>query len=577
MHDLVIRDATIVDGTGRAPTTGDVAILGSRIVEVGSVSSRGKREVAAHGRMVAPGWVDIHTHYDGQVTWDSRVEPSSVHGVTSIVMGNCGVGFAPARPDKHDWLIGLLEGVEDIPGTALAEGLPWGWESFREYLDTLARRNYTVDVGAQVPHAPLRAYVMGERGADHTVRPTADEIDRMRAIVQDSLDAGALGFATSRTVIHRTRDGDFVGTMTASAEELLGIGQALVDSGRGVFQLVSDLYLTDDQAQVDREIALLGTIARGLRRPMSFTVEQVDHAPDRWRVMLEAIARWNAEGLDVKAQVAPRPIGLLQGLSCSVTVFSACPAYAEVAKEPPAIRAALLRDPARREAILAQHGPRLPAGLPGRALSAFERLFPLTEWPDYEPHADASLAAEAERLGKPVIDHVYDRFVEGDGSAIFYMPLNNYSRGDLEDVRAMMTSPHALFGLSDGGAHCNFICDASFPTTALAHWGRARTRGPLLPIEMIVHHQTQRPALHVGWADRGVVSPGYLADLNLIDLDRLRVAAPRVVADLPAGGSRLLQDAEGYDMTIKSGFVTYEAGAATGREPGRLVRGAQSI
>lgn len=577
MHDLVLKDATIVDGTGRAAFSGDVAVSGERIVEVGRVSGAARREIAAGGRLVTPGWVDIHTHYDGQVTWDSRIAPSSVHGVTSIVMGNCGVGFAPARPDKHDWLIGLLEGVEDIPGTALAEGLPWGWESFPEYLDLLASRSYALDIGAQVPHAPLRAYVMGERGADHTMRPTTDEIEQMRTIVRESLMAGALGFATSRTVIHRTRDGDFVGTMTASAEELLGIGRALVDCGSGVFQLVSDLYLTDDQAQVDREIALLGTIARGLKRPMSFTVEQVDHAPDRWRVMLDAIARWNAEGLDVKAQVAPRPIGLLHGLSCSVTVFSACPAYAEIAAAPVAARAALMREPDRRAAILAQHGPCLPRGLPGRALSAFDRLFPLTDWPDYEPAADASLAAEARRLGKSIIDHVYDRFAEGDGAGIFYMPLNNYAHGDLEDVREMMTSPHALFGLSDGGAHCNFICDASFPTTALAHWGRARTRGPRLPIEMIVHHQTQRPARHVGWADRGVIAPGYLADINVIDLDRLRVAAPRVVNDLPAGGSRLLQDASGYDVTVKSGQVTFESGKETGVEPGRLVRGARAL
>ncbi|MDX2238697.1 MAG: amidohydrolase family protein [Hyphomonadaceae bacterium] len=577
MRDLIIKNALIADGQGGAPFSGDLAVEGERIVAVGKVEGRARREIDAGGRLVTPGWVDPHTHYDGQATWDSMLAPSSTNGVTSVVMGNCGVGFAPAAPDKHDWLIGLLEGVEDIPGTALAEGLPWAWETFPQYLDFLASRRFAIDCAAHVPHAPLRAYVMGERGADHTERPTADEIAAMRRAVCEGVQAGAVGFATSRTVIHRTRSGDFVGTMTASAEELTGIGQGLNDAGAGVFQLVSDLYLTTDEAQARREIALLGTIARTLRRPLSFTVEQVDQAPDRWREMLDAIAGWNAEGLDVKAQVAPRPIGLTLGLMCSRNSFSACPSYHEIAKLPLAGRLTALRDPARRARILAEHGPSLPDGLAGFTLSAFHRLFPFGARPDYEPTPEHSLAAEAARLGKPVLEHAYDRLIENDGAVMFYLPLNNYAHGDLEDVRAMMTSPHALFGLSDGGAHCNFICDGTFPTTALAHWTKDRTRGPRLPLEYVVHQQTQRAARHVGWFDRGVIAPGYLADINVIDLDRLALTAPRIVADLPAGGTRLMQDASGYDFTFKRGVAVFEGGAHTGALPGVLVRGRQTL
>jgi N-acyl-D-amino-acid deacylase len=577
MHDLVIRNAVVVDGTGRPQFAGDVAVSGERIVDVGSVKAPGRREINAAGRLLTPGWVDPHTHYDGQATWDAMLAPSSTNGVTSVVMGNCGVGFAPAAPDRHDWLIGLLEGVEDIPGTALAEGLPWAWETFPEYLDFLASRTYAVDCAAHVPHAPVRAYVMGERGADHTQRPTEEEIARMRRVVCEGVRAGAVGFATSRTMIHRTRSGDFVGTMTATAEELTGIGQGLNDAGGGVFQLVSDLYLTTDEDQARREISLLGLIARTLKRPLSFTVEQVDQAPDRWREMLDAIAGWNAEGLDVKAQVAPRPIGLTLGLMCSRNCFSACPSYQEISQLPLPQRLAMLREPERRKRIVAEHPRHVPDGFARITLSAFHRHFPLGDRPDYEPTPEHSLAAEAARLGKPVLEHAYDRLIENDGTTMIYLPLNNYAHGDLEDVRAMMTSPHALFGLSDGGAHCNFICDGTFPTTALAHWTKDRTRGPLLPVEFIVHQQTQRPARHVGWLDRGVIAPGYLADLNIIDLDQLSLRSPRIVADLPAGGTRLLQDACGYDFTFKRGVATFENGEHTGAFPGRLVRGAQPL
>ncbi len=575
MHDLVIHNGLVVDGTGTPGTVADVAISQGRIVGVGRDLGAAHHEIDASGLVVAPGWVDIHTHYDGQVTWDPVVEPSSVNGVTSIAMGNCGVGFAPARPDRHDWLIGLLEGVEDIPGTALAEGLPWDWESFPEYLDAVDRLPHTVDIGSHVPHAALRAYVMGERGADHTVAPTADEIASMRRLVGEAIDAGALGFATSRTMIHRTGSGEYVGTMTASAEELIGIAGALTDRGRGVVQLVSDLYLTDRPDHAEREIALLRRIAREVRRPLSFTVEQVDAVSDRWRDMLAMIDGLCAEGLDVKGQVAPRPIGLLLGLSCSVNPLQATPTYRRIAKLSLAERLAALRDPEVKARIIAEHPHHMPQGLVAMVLSAFERMFPLGDPPDYEPTADTSVAAVAGRSGREPIDLAYDLLVANDGRDMFYMPLNNYASGNLDDVREMMTAPNVVFGLSDGGAHCNYICDATFPTTAVAHWCRDRTRGPGLPLEHVVHHQTQRPAWHVGWNDRGVIAPGYVADLNVIDLAALRLHPPRLVADLPAGGTRLLQAADGYRWTVKSGAITFVDGEWTGATPGRVVRGAQ--
>ncbi len=576
MHDLVIHNGLVVDGTGVPGYTADVAIAGGRVVEVGHSLGAARERIDADGLVVAPGWVDIHTHYDGQVTWDPVVEPSSVNGVTSIAMGNCGVGFAPARPDRHDWLIGLLEGVEDIPGSALAEGLPWDWESFPEYLDAVDRVPHTVDIGAHVPHAALRAYVMGDRGADHTAAPTADDIATMSRLVGEALDAGALGFATSRTMIHRTGAGEYVGTMTASAEELIGIASALTTSGRGVVQLVSDLYLTDQPGHAEREIALLRRIAREVRRPLSFTVEQVDAVADRWRDMLAVIDELCAEGLDVKGQVAPRPIGLLLGLSGSVNPLQATPTYRRIAKLSLGERVAALRDESVKARIIEEHPHHMPKGLASMVLSAFDRMFPLGDPPDYEPTADRSVAAIAARDGRIAIDLAYDLLVANAGRDMFYMPLNNYAAGNLDDVREMMTAPNVVFGLSDGGAHCNFICDATFPTTAVAHWCRDRTRGPGLPLEHVVHHQTQRPAQHVGWRDRGVIAPGYVADINVIDLSALQLRPPRLVADLPAGGTRLLQAADGYRWTVKSGTVTFVDGEWTGATPGRVVRGAQS-
>ena len=577
MHDLVITGATVVDGTGAPGRRADVAVSGERIVEVGSGLGQARQTIDAEGLVVTPGWVDIHTHYDGQITWDSELAPSSTNGVTSIVVGNCGVGFAPARPDRHDWLISLLEGVEDIPGTALAEGMTWGWESFPEYLDVLDAKSWTVDVGTQVPHAALRTFVMGERGADHTVRANADEIDEMRRHCADSLIAGALGFTTSRTWAHRTSLGDSIGTLSASTDEVLGIISALNDTGRGVVQLISDAYQSTDLDLVAAELALLTRIAMEAKRPLSFTVQQNDDAPDRYREILAAIGEWNQAGANVKAQVGVRPIGVLIGLDATANPLNFCPTFRAMKGLPKAERLANLLKPEVREVLINEHSVAGVRGFPALIHSGYSRMYPLAEPVDYEPTPERSVAGIASSSGRKPIDVLFDLMLENNGTRLLYIPLMNYARGSLDDVREMITSPHSLFGLSDAGAHCNAISDGSFPTTAISHWTRDRTRGPKLPLEQIVHNQTQRTARHVGWLDRGVVAPGYLADLNVIDLATIAAKAPRSVADLPAGGTRLLQDAVGYRHTIKRGQVTVQDGVINAARPGRLQRGAQAL
>ncbi len=575
--DLVIRGGTIVDGSGRPRFAGDVGIVGDRIVAVGEVDAPGARELDAGGLIVTPGFVDIHTHYDGQATWDPELAPSSHHGVTSIAMGNCGVGFAPAAPDRHDWLIGLLEGVEDIPGTALAEGLSWDWETFPEYLDALGRRSFVLDVGAHVPHAAVRAYVMGDRGADAEAVPTAEEIAAMARIVEEGVRAGALGFTTSRTLVHRTRSGQTIGTYRAGLDEVLGVAEGLKAAGTGVIQLISDAYLLADETFCASELELLGELVRATGRPLSFTVQQPDLAAGRWRELLSWVAAQAAAGLPVAAQVAPRPIGLLIGHQASVNPFMFCPSFREVAGLPLDALVAALADPDRRARILAEH-PHTARFLPGFDSWPWHRLFPLGDPPDYEPRPDTSVAAEAARRGVPAIEWVYDLLLADGGRTLLYCPLMNYAAGSLDDVREMLASPHAVYGLSDGGAHCGVICDASFPTTTIAHWARDREatgRGPGLPLEHLVHGLTRRTAEQVGWLDRGLVAPGHLADLNVIDLTTLNCRAPHIVHDLPAGGRRLVQEATGYRWTVKRGTVTFADGRPTGDLPGRLVRGAQ--
>jgi N-acyl-D-amino-acid deacylase len=577
MHDYVITGATVVDGTGAARRIADVAVSGERITEVGHNLGVAQQVIDGEGLLLTPGWVDIHTHYDGQITWDDQLAPSSTNGVTSIVVGNCGVGFAPARPDRHDWLISLLEGVEDIPGTALAEGMSWGWESFSEYLDVLDQKRWTLDVGTQVPHAALRTYVMGDRGSDHTVRADADEIDAMRRHCADSLRAGALGFTTSRTWAHRTSIGAQIGTLTASTDEVLGIMGALTETNRGVIQMISDAYQSTDPELVAAEMALLSKIALEANRPLSFTVQQNDDCPDRYREILTSIGEWNRLGANVKAQVAVRPIGVLIGMNATANPLNFCPTFRAMKDLPRPERLALVRQPEIREKLMAEHGAAQLKGFPALIHSGYSRMYPLVEPLDYEPTPERSVAGMAATAGVEPAEMLFDLLLGGDGSTLLYIPLMNYARGSLDDVREMISSPYSLFGLSDAGAHCNAISDGSFPTTALTHWTRDRTRGEQLPLELMVHHQTQRTATHVGWTDRGVIAPGYLADLNLIDMASLNARAPRIVADLPAGGTRLLQDADGYRLTMKRGQITIDNGTITQARPGRLQRGPQAI
>lgn len=581
-RDLVIRNGLVVDGTGAPARVADVVIRDGVVAAVGEgaadeTGAAGAEVVDADGLLVTPGFVDIHTHFDGQATWDPILAPSSRHGVTSLAMGNCGVGFAPALPtdDHHAWLIGMLEGVEDIPGTALAEGLPWDWESFPEYLDALDRRDYTVDVGTHVTHAPLRAYVMGERGGDPNEVPTPDELRQMAALVREGVEAGALGFTTSRTYAHRTKDGDPLGTRFSTADELVALVGAVGEAGTGVVQMISDAYLSPDEDFSREEMVLMRTLVETSGRPLSMTVQQVEQVPDRWREMEAWVAAGVADGLPLRLQVAPRPIGVLQGLEASINPVAVCPSYRAIADRPLAERVAALRDPEVRDRLVAEHRAVTASmdGLAATLFTSFDKLFPTTDPVDYEPAPSTSIAAVAAARGVDPVVEVLDRLVEDHGRQLLYMTLFNYAGGNLDDVRDMLRSPHSVIGLSDAGAHCGAISDGSFPTTALALWSK-RPAGAL-PVELMVHHVTQRTARQVGWLDRGVLAPGHLGDVNVIDLERLAARRPHLAHDLPAGGRRLLQDADGYVLTAKRGVVTFRDGEHTGALPGRLVRGAQ--
>ncbi len=565
-HDLVIRGGTVADGTGGPLREADVAIDGGVIVDVGRVTRAGLEEIDAAGLLVTPGFVDVHTHYDGQAVWDDRMTPSSWHGVTTAVMGNCGVGFAPCRPDDHDTLVRLMEGVEDIPGVVLAEGLPWTWETFEEYLDAVEARPHDIDVAAQLPHGALRVYVMGQRGADREPA-TADDIVAMARIARAAVDAGALGFSTSRTLNHRSSDGAPTPSLTAGEDELTGIAEALGAAGRGVLQVVSDF--TDPEA----ETAMLRRIVERSGRPLSVSLAQNDRFPEAWRGLLAWIDGAVSDGLEVRAQVAGRPVGLMLGLDATLNPFVGCPSFREIAALPLAERVARWRTSAFRERILAEEpgGGHFASGV----LRRFDKMFLLGDPPDYEQPPERSIAARAQREGVAPAELAYELLAENDGRNLLYLPFLNYAQFSLDPSYEMLSNPNTIPGLGDGGAHLGTICDASFTTHLISHWTRDRTRGDRIPVETAVRWHTHDTAATLGLYDRGVLAPGYKADLNVIDLDALTIRPPRMVRDLPAGGRRLVQDAEGYRATVVSGAVTYRDGEPTGALPGRLVRGAR--
>jgi N-acyl-D-aspartate/D-glutamate deacylase len=568
MHDLAIRGGTLIDGTGAAARAGDVAISDGRISEVGRVSGAARRTLDATGLAVTPGFVDIHTHYDGQATWDPLLAPSCYHGVTTLVMGNCGVGFAPVRPDRHAFLIELMEGVEDIPGTALHEGIQWEWETFPEYLDALARRRFAMDVATQVPHGAVRAYVMGERGAKNEPATPAD-IAAMAALVKEGVAAGALGFSTSRTIAHRAITGEPVPGTFAAEDELFGIGRALGALGRGIFEVAGAGAAGEDVAAPKAELDWMRRLSAEIHRPVTFALLQVDAAPDLWRELLALSEAAAAEGAQVYPQVAGRPFGMLVGHQTKIHPFALRPSFEALRELPFAERIRRLRDPEVKRRILAE-GKTAPRSM---LLSQLHKFFPMGDPPCYEPTREQSVAGLAEREGRDPEELLYDRMLARAGRELFLVPVLNYSQGNCDPIREMMLHPFAALGLGDGGAHCGIICDASIQTFVLTHWVRDRTRGPKLPVELAVKRMTRDTAALYGFTDRGTLAPGLRADLNLIDLAALRLEAPVMVADLPAGGQRFMQRARGYRATFVAGEQTMAEDEPTGALPGRLVRG----
>ena len=567
-YDLVLRGGTVADGSGAPVFEADVAVKDGRIVQVGAVRGSGADEIDARGRLVTPGFVDIHTHYDGQATWDSHMQPSSWHGVTTVVMGNCGVGFAPCRAGDHDRLIRLMEGVEDIPFPVLTEGLPWNWESFPDYLDALSARRFDVDIGAQLPHAALRVFVMGERGANREPATAAD-IAAMAELAQSAVQAGALGFSTSRTLNHRTSDGQPTPTLTAGEDELTGIAMGLARAGKGVLQVVSDF------ADPLAEFAMLRRMVEASGRPLSFSLTQHAKAPQAWRLLLDALSEATAEGLPMKAQVCGRPVGILFGFELTLNPFSHHPTYRAIAHLPLAERVARLGDPQVRAALLSE-ATTAQQGFAAAAPRNWANMYLMGERPDYEPRPSQTVAALALARNLTPEAVALDHMLSGGGRGMLYLPFLNYADGSLDPSYEMLGHPDAVPGLSDGGAHVGMICDGSFPTSNLTHWTRDRTRGPRFDLEAMVRMQTRDTARAVGLYDRGMIAPGLRADINIIDYDNLTLEAPQVAYDLPAGGRRLIQRARGYVATLVAGQVTQRDGEPTGALPGRLLRGAQA-
>lgn len=568
-YDLVVRGGTVVDGSGGDPVVADVAIQGDRIVAVGAVPNRGRQEIDATGRLVTPGFVDIHTHYDGQITWENRLAPSSGHGVTTVVLGNCGVGFAPSRPEHRQALVTLMEGVEDIPEVVMTAGVPWNWETFRDYLDALDQRAADIDFGAQLPHSPLRVWVMGDRGAN-LEPPTDDDLAEMRRLTAEAIAAGALGVSTSRNLAHRTKAGDYAPSVKTEEAEALALADGLRDAGAGVFQLVPNFAL--DPAE---QFALIREIARRSGRPTSFTFMQMAEQPDGWRVFLQGLEDAKQEGLTIRGQVIPRPTGALFGLDLSLHPFALNPSYQPIAELPLEQKVAALRDPQLRRRLIAEK-PDDPNGFLRWVVSGHDSVFVLGDPPNYHPSADESIAARARATGADPLEMIYDALLARDGKEILFRPLGNATGESMEGAGLdLLPSDRTVLGLGDGGAHYGLICDASFPTYFLTYWVRDAPAGRRIDLPRAVRMLSRETADAVCLSDRGLIAAGHKADLNVIDLERLHLHAPEVRYDLPAGGRRIVQRADGYDATIVSGIVTYRDGEPTNELPGRLVRGAQ--
>ncbi|MGB0342488.1 MAG: N-acyl-D-amino-acid deacylase family protein [Parvibaculales bacterium] len=583
MFDLVIRNAELVDGTGSPARQADIAVKDGVIAEIGTIAGKGKTEIDAAGDLVTPGWVDIHTHYDGQVTWDPYLSPSGWNGVTTVVMGNCGVGFAPARPDRHDWLIGLMEGVEDIPGAALAEGITWDWETFPEYLDALESQPRALDIATQIPHGAVRAYIMGERGANNEAA-TPDDINAMADIVEEGIRAGALGFSTSRTMLHLSKDGIPVPGTFANKDELLGLAAAMQRGGHGVFEMASDLNPAEE------EFGWMAEVSKNTGLPVTYALLQNPARKDSWRDLLAMTDAAVRDGANIKAQIALRPTGLILGWESTVHPFSLHPEYRPLADLSREDRLAELRKAETRQSLIngkpyfaeandGSDGDGLPTGGGIQALLTlhFDNMFALMEngIPNYEPEPEKSVAAIAAREGRAPAEIVYDMLMDNDGRGYVYLPLLNYANHNFDHILDMFDNDNTVLSLSDGGAHCGVITDASFPTYLLTHWVRDRSRGGRIALERAVAAQTSETAALYGLHDRGIIAPGMKADMNVIDFKALQLGEPEIVYDLPAGGRRLIQHIKGYRYTIVSGVITYDDGKPTGKMPGQLVRGPQ--
>ena len=566
MYDLIIKNGLIYDGKGSEPFEADIGISEEKIVAIGKIEENAIETIDAKGKIVTPGFVDIHTHYDGQVTWDPYLRPSTYHGVTTVVMGNCGVGFSPCKPDQRDWLIGLMEGVEDIPGTALHEGIDWEWESFPEYLDALEKKPLAIDVGTQIPHGAVRAYVMGERGINHE-EASEDEINKMKEIVREAVEAGAYGFSTSRTEKHNDVNGKLTPSITAHKTELVEIAKTLGEIDKGVLQGISDFY------DFESEFDIFKSMSKESGRPISITVEQQDARPDWWIQLLDGIEDAQSEGIQMFGQVPPRATGILMGLTATLNPFRFHPSYMEIAEFPLDERVKIMSDSSFRDRLLGEEGVSINP-LVDEIVQSYEKMFKLGEPANYEPDPKDSFQSLSETSNRTAQEIAYDAMLEKEGRALIYHPLFNYQPGDLSLVEKMLKHPYTISGLGDAGAHCGAISDASFPTTLVQHWSRDRDRGEKLPLKTVIKMQTSETASLLGINDRGVLEEGYKADINIIDYEKLTLHEPEIINDLPAGGRRLVQKASGYDYTIVSGAVAFIKGEATGVLNGKLIRNA---